>query len=147
MKEGWCVGLGQERVEWGWRSCLKYLKSGWNNKERTRSKEFRKRGKLGQGVGALKRGMLEPTYELWRGNQGKSVDFGTIEYPKYPTWDKSEHGLLGLVISLVRCIWVLQIRKYRFTASLLHVIQTQNKRTWVFLSIGQVGIKRIQIQL
>ena len=25
-KEGWCVGLGQRAVAWGWGDCLKYLK-------------------------------------------------------------------------------------------------------------------------
>ena len=38
------------------RNCVKYLKSGWNRKEGRRNKNFKKGGgKLGQGVGALKR--------------------------------------------------------------------------------------------
>ena len=37
--------------------CLKYLKRGWNRKEGRGNKHFKKGGgKLGQGVGALKRG-------------------------------------------------------------------------------------------
>ena len=66
-KEGWCVGLGQVGVTWGWRGdCLKYLKRGCNRKEGRGKKDFKKGwGKLGQGVGALKRGGLEPPYELW----------------------------------------------------------------------------------
>ena len=36
-------------------NCLKYLKRGWNRKERG-SKNFKKEGKLSQGVGALKKG-------------------------------------------------------------------------------------------
>ena len=34
-KEGWCVGLEQEGScqHEGGRSCLKYLKRGWNRKE------------------------------------------------------------------------------------------------------------------
>ena len=51
------VGLGQEEVAWGGGgNCLKYLKRGWNRKEGRGNKDFKKRGKLGQGVGALKRG-------------------------------------------------------------------------------------------
>ena len=38
-------------------NCLKYLKRQWSRKERRRNKDFKKGGgKLGQGVGALKRG-------------------------------------------------------------------------------------------
>ena len=45
-------------------NCLKYLKRGWNRKERG-SKNFKKEGKLSQGVGALKKGgQLEPSYKL-----------------------------------------------------------------------------------
>ena len=53
----------------GWGDCLKYLKRGWNRKEGRGSKDFKKGGggKLGQGVGALKRrGWNPPTnYELF----------------------------------------------------------------------------------
>ena len=35
-------------------SCLKYLKRGWNKEEGRGNKDFKKGGKLGQGVGALK---------------------------------------------------------------------------------------------
>ena len=35
-------------------TCLKYLKRGWNRKEGRRKKHFKKRGKLGQEVCALK---------------------------------------------------------------------------------------------
>ena len=37
-------------------ACLKYLKRGWNTKEGRANKDFKKGGKLGQGVGALKGG-------------------------------------------------------------------------------------------
>ena len=38
-------------------NCLKYLKRGWNRKEGRGNKDFIKRGdRLGQGVGALKKG-------------------------------------------------------------------------------------------
>ena len=48
-------------------NCLKYLKRGWNRKEGKGHKDFKKGGggKLGQWVGALKRGWLEPPYELF----------------------------------------------------------------------------------
>ena len=46
--------------------CLKYLKRGWNKKAEKRGGETKilKGGKLGQGVGAIKKGELEPPYEL-----------------------------------------------------------------------------------
>ena len=37
--------------------CLKYLKSGGTEKRGGETKIFKKGGKLGQGVGALKRGV------------------------------------------------------------------------------------------
>ena len=37
-------------------NCLKYLKRGWNRTEGREHKDFKKGAKLGQGVGALKRG-------------------------------------------------------------------------------------------
>ena len=40
--------------------CLKYLKRGWNKEEDTGNKDFKKEGKLGQGVGALKKGGWDP---------------------------------------------------------------------------------------
>ena len=48
-------------------NCLKYLKRGWNRKEGRENKYFKKGTgvKLGQRVGALKKGGLEPPYELW----------------------------------------------------------------------------------
>ena len=50
------IGLGQEGVTWGWCNYLKYLKRGWNRKEGKGNKDFKKGGKLGQGMGALERG-------------------------------------------------------------------------------------------
>ena len=41
-------------------NCLKHLKRGWNRKERRGNKDFKKGGKLGQGVGAVKRGAGTP---------------------------------------------------------------------------------------
>ena len=44
-----------------WGDCLKYLKRGWNRKEGRGNKDFKKGGgKLGQGVGDLKRGSWNP---------------------------------------------------------------------------------------
>ena len=37
-------------------NCLKYLKRGWDRKEGRGHKDFKKGGKLGQGVGTLKGG-------------------------------------------------------------------------------------------
>ena len=49
------------------RGTVKYLKKGWNRKEWRGNKNFKKWVKLGQGVGALKRGLLPP-YKLWFSN-------------------------------------------------------------------------------
>ena len=57
---GICVRVGG--------NCLKYLKRGWNRTEGRRQKDFKKGGRLGQGVGALKMvggGGLELPYKLW----------------------------------------------------------------------------------
>ena len=46
--------------------CLKYLKRGWKKKEGRGNKDFKRGDKLGQRVGALKRGgpaALEPPSE------------------------------------------------------------------------------------
>ena len=60
-KEGWLVGLGQEAIARNRRgNCLKYLKRGWNIKEGGETKIFKGVGKLGQVVGALKRGAGTP---------------------------------------------------------------------------------------
>ena len=52
------VGLGQEGLHKGGGNCLKYLKKGWNRKAGRETKILKKErgGKLGQGVGALKKG-------------------------------------------------------------------------------------------
>ena len=63
-KVGWS-DYGRKGVREGGGNCLKYLKRGWNKKEQRGNKYFQKGGKLGQGVGALKGGGLEPPYELW----------------------------------------------------------------------------------
>ena len=49
--------------ECGW-NCLKYLKRGWNRNKGRGNKHFKKGGKLGQEVGALKRAGLEYPSEL-----------------------------------------------------------------------------------
>ena len=51
-------------------NCLKYLKMWWNRKEHRGNKDFKKGGKLGQGVGALKRGrpgITLPTMSIIKG--------------------------------------------------------------------------------
>ena len=63
-KVGWS-DYGRMGLREGRGNCLKYLKRGWNRKEGRRNKDFEKgKGELGQGVGALKKGGLEPLYEL-----------------------------------------------------------------------------------
>ena len=49
------VGLGQKGVPRVAGNCLKYLKRGWNRKEGKGKKDFKRGGKLDQGVGALKK--------------------------------------------------------------------------------------------
>ena len=48
-------------------NCLKYLTREWNRKEGRGDKDFKKGGKLGEGVEVLRREgeRLEPPYELW----------------------------------------------------------------------------------
>ena len=47
-KESSCAGLVSV-----FSNCLKYLKRSWKRKEGRENKDFKKEGKLGQGVGAL----------------------------------------------------------------------------------------------
>ena len=55
-KKVWLVGLGQEGFERGLGgNYLKYLKRGGTERRGGNRKIFKKGGKLGQGVGALKR--------------------------------------------------------------------------------------------
>ena len=66
-KVGW-LDESWRRLHEGGRNCQKYLPPrGWNRKEGRGNKDFKKKGeggsKLGQSLGALKRG-LEPPYEL-----------------------------------------------------------------------------------
>ena len=54
-KKGWLVGLGQEKLAWGWGELSKISSKGWNKKEGRGHKDFKRRGgKLSQGVGVLK---------------------------------------------------------------------------------------------
>ena len=41
-------------------NCIKYLTRGWSRKEGRGNKDFKKGGKLGHTVGALKRGDWNP---------------------------------------------------------------------------------------
>ena len=68
---------------WEWGNCLKYFKRGWNTKEGRANKDFKKGGKLGQGVGALKRGgpgIPLPTMSIIKGkHEGKDEKSVTIK--------------------------------------------------------------------
>ena len=65
-KEGSCVKLGQEGVAPWWGGAVWNTLKGSRTEKRGGETKILKRGdKLGQGVGALKRGELEPPYELW----------------------------------------------------------------------------------
>ena len=55
-------------------NCLKYLERGWNRKEGSGHKDFKKGGKLGQGVGALK-GVL-----CGKHNAKYRPEFGTLVF-------------------------------------------------------------------
>ena len=48
-------------------NCLKFLIEGGKEKRGGKTKILKRGGKLGQGMGCLKRGggVLEPSYELW----------------------------------------------------------------------------------
>ena len=54
-KVGWSDYDGRGLCEGGG-NCLKYLKMGWNSKKGRANNDFKKGGKLDQGVGALKKG-------------------------------------------------------------------------------------------
>ena len=58
---GWC----RRDLREGGGNCLKYFERGWNRKDGRGQKDFKKGGKLGQGVGTLKKGGLKPPFELW----------------------------------------------------------------------------------
>ena len=63
--EGWSVGLEKKvYLRNVGRNCLKYHKKRWNRKEGRGNKDFKRGGKLGQGLGAFKKVGLEPHYEL-----------------------------------------------------------------------------------
>ena len=69
-------------------NCQKYLKRRWNRKEGRGNKDFENGVKLGEGVGALKRGGLEPPYELWRSIHGcyvlgLTVTIKSSEFPNF----------------------------------------------------------------
>ena len=51
--EGGCLHNGGD-------NCLKYLRKGWNRKEGGNTNILKRGGKLGEGVGALKRGAGTP---------------------------------------------------------------------------------------
>ena len=78
-KEGWSVGLGQEGITWE-RDCLKCLKRGCNRKDGSGNKDFKKGGKLGQGMVVLKR----------RGGEGgwnPLRNYGPIKKTSHPLLD------------------------------------------------------------
>ena len=54
-------------------NCQNTLKGGGTEKREGGTKILKKGGKLGQGVGALKRGRVDPPYELWTYNHGKKL--------------------------------------------------------------------------
>ena len=68
-------------------NCLKYLKRGWNRTEGRGNKDLKKGGKLGQWVGALKRGGWKPVTNY----NDKSCDYNSFHASvlylyKFPYW-------------------------------------------------------------
>ena len=64
-KEGWCVGLGQEEVAWGWGGTVwNTLKEGGSEKAEGEIKILKRRGQAGSRTGCLKKGGLEPPHDL-----------------------------------------------------------------------------------
>ena len=52
-KEGWCVGLGQDRVAWGWGGAVwNTLKGGGTEKKGKGNKDFKKQGGGGGQAGS-----------------------------------------------------------------------------------------------
>ena len=58
------VGLGQKGFEKVGGDYLEYLKRAWNRKEGRGNKDFKKRGQATPRSRCLKKGRLEPPYEL-----------------------------------------------------------------------------------
>ena len=73
------VGIGRRDLGESGGNCLKYLKREWNRKEGRGHKDFKKGGKLGQEVGALK-GVLETPYKLCGSFSLKSYTMGRDLY-------------------------------------------------------------------
>ena len=63
-----------------WGNCLKYLTSGWNRNKWRGNKDFKKRGKLDQGSGFLKKGGLEPPYKLSLVYHFQALNRNSMEY-------------------------------------------------------------------
>ena len=72
VKEGWCVGLGQAWVPWGWGNYRKYLKRGWNRKKGRGNKDFKK-GEAGSRGGCLKKRAGLRTMDLVSGKEPCSI--------------------------------------------------------------------------
>ena len=60
------MDYGRRGLRGAGEDCLKYPKRGWNRKEGSGNKDFKKGAYLSQGVVALKRGGAVTPYELWQ---------------------------------------------------------------------------------
>ena len=67
----------------GRENCLKYLKRGWNRKEGRGNKDFKKGGQAGSRGGCLKKGGLEPPYELC--DRAKKVNQNSHNFFQIPS--------------------------------------------------------------
>ena len=92
----------------GGENCLKYLRRGWNRKEGKGNKDFEKGDKLGQGVGALKRG---------RG------------------WNPLKN--YGLLVAKARTL-LEKISLWEIMFSILHVFYQMRQTIWMYSGILKV---------
>ena len=95
------VGLGQQGLCEGGGNYLKYLRRGWNRKEGRGNKDFKKGYKLGQGVGALKRGRGWNTLK----NYGLLVAKARTLLEEISLW-KIMFSILHVLYQMRQTIWM-----------------------------------------
>ena len=91
---------------WRWGKLSEIFKSGWNRKAGRENKDFKKGGKLGQGVGTFERG-LEPLYEPWETRIEKFYYWSNWENPVCPRiFDYTQyHGAVTYDLTSVPVTW------------------------------------------
>ena len=112
MKVGWS-DQGSRGLREGGGNCLKYLKRGWNRTKGRENKDLKKRGKLGQGVGALKWGVGEGAGTPLRTMDGNTSSDACFYFltQKYTYTANTGGGVYFVVTVSIYFRKVLQTRK------------------------------------